>query len=50
MTGIMCCSVGREKNRSGGTDLPQISMEELEQGFHIMRDKSEDYVKVMGIL
>ena len=28
----------------------RFSMEELEQGFHIMRDKSEDYVKVMGIL
>lgn len=25
-------------------------LEELEKGFHIMRDKSEDYVKVMGIL
>ena len=28
----------------------RFSMEELERGFHIMRDKSEDYVKVMGIL
>lgn len=28
----------------------RFAMEELEQGFHIMRDKSEDYVKVMGIL
>lgn len=26
-----------------------ISFEELERGFHIMRDKSEDYVKIMGI-
>lgn len=24
-------------------------MEELEKGFHIMRDKTEDYVKIMGI-
>ena len=28
----------------------RFAMEELEKGFHIMRDKSEDYVKVMGIL
>lgn len=28
----------------------RFSLEQLEQGFHIMRDKSEDYVKVMGIL
>ena len=27
----------------------RFSLEELEKGFHIMRDKSEDYVKVMGI-
>ena len=27
----------------------RFPMEELEQGFHIMRDKSEDYVKVMGV-
>lgn len=26
-----------------------IRPEKLEKGFHIMRDKSEDYVKVMGI-
>ena len=26
----------------------KYSLEELEKGFHIMRDKSEDYVKVMG--
>jgi len=26
----------------------RFSLEELEKGFHIMRDKSEDYVKVMG--
>ena len=26
----------------------KFSLENLEQGFHIMRDKSEDYVKVMG--
>ena len=28
----------------------RFSLEEIEQGFHIMRDKSEDYVKVMCIL
>lgn len=28
----------------------RFALEELEQGFHIMRDKSEDYVKVMGVL
>ena len=28
----------------------RFPLEELEQGFHIMRDKSEDYVKVMGIM
>lgn len=28
----------------------RFSLEELEKGFHIMRDKTEDYVKVMGIL
>lgn len=28
----------------------RLSLEEIEQGFHIMRDKSEDYVKVMCIL
>ena len=28
----------------------RFPMEALEQGFHIMRDKSEDYVKVMGVL
>ena len=28
----------------------RFPMEDLEQGFHIMRDKSEDYVKVMGLL
>ena len=27
----------------------RFPMEGLEQGFHIMRDKSEDYVKVMGV-
>ena len=26
----------------------RFSMDELEKGFHIMRDKAEDYVKVMG--
>ena len=28
----------------------RLSLEELEQGMNIMRDKSEDYVKVMGVL
>ena len=28
----------------------RFSLEDLEQGFHIMRDKSEDYVKVMAVL
>ncbi len=28
----------------------RFSLEEIEQGFQIMRDKSEDYVKVMCIL
>lgn len=27
----------------------RLPMEELEKGFHIMRDKSEDYVKIMGV-
>ena len=27
-----------------------LKLDELEQGMHIMRDKSEDYVKVMGVL
>ena len=28
----------------------RFSLEELEKGFHIMRDKAEDYVKEMGII
>lgn len=28
----------------------RFALENLEKGFHIMRDKSEDYVKVMGIM
>ena len=28
----------------------RLKLEDLEQGMHIMRDKSEDYVKVMGVL
>lgn len=28
----------------------RFALEELEQGFHIMRDKTEEYVKVMGIV
>lgn len=28
----------------------KLPLEELEKGFHIMRDKSEDYVKVMSVL
>lgn len=28
----------------------RFSLENLEKGFHIMRDKTEDYVKVMGII
>ncbi|MBQ9232940.1 MAG: galactitol-1-phosphate 5-dehydrogenase, partial [Lachnospiraceae bacterium] len=28
----------------------RLSLEELERGMEIMRDKSEDYVKVMGVL
>ncbi len=27
-----------------------LRLEELERGLHIMRDKTEDYVKIMGIL
>ncbi len=27
----------------------RFPMDELEQGFHIMRDKTEDYIKIMGI-
>lgn len=27
----------------------RFSVDELEQGFHIMRDKTEDYVKIMGV-
>lgn len=27
----------------------RFSLDELEQGFHIMRDKSEDYIKIMGV-
>jgi len=27
----------------------KFSLDELEKGFHIMKDKSEDYVKVMGL-
>ena len=27
----------------------RFSLEEIEQGFHIMRDKSEDYIKVMAL-
>lgn len=27
----------------------RLSIENMEQGFHIMRDKTEDYVKIMGI-
>lgn len=34
------------------TDLitHRFRLEELEQGFHIMRDKTEDYIKIMGIM
>jgi len=28
----------------------RFSLEELEKGFRIMHDKSEDYVKIMGVL
>ncbi len=28
----------------------RLRLEELERGLHIMRDKTEDYVKIMGIL
>ncbi len=28
----------------------RFSLDELERGFHMMRDKSEDYVKIMGVL
>ncbi len=28
----------------------RFPLEELERGFHIMRDKTEDYIKIMGIL
>lgn len=27
----------------------RFPLEELEKGFHIMRDKSEDYIKIMGV-
>ena len=27
----------------------RFPLEELEQGFHIMRDKLEDYVKILGV-
>lgn len=27
-----------------------LELEELEQGLHIMRDKTEDYIKVMGVI
>lgn len=27
----------------------KISMDELYKGFEIMRDKSEDYIKIMGV-
>ena len=40
-----------EEKRIAPTELitHTFSMKELEQGFHIMRDKSEDYIKVMGV-
>jgi len=28
----------------------RFGIEDLEKGFHIMRDKSEDYVKIMGVM
>ncbi len=28
----------------------RFALEELEQGFHIMRDKSEDYIKIMAVM
>ena len=28
----------------------RFPLDELEQGFHIMRDKTEDYIKIMGII
>lgn len=28
----------------------RFSLKDLEKGFHVMRDKTEDYVKIMGIL
>ena len=29
---------------------PRFSLEEMEKGLHIMRDKSEDYVKIMAVI
>ena len=28
----------------------RFSLEEMEKGLHIMRDKSEDYVKIMAVI
>lgn len=41
-----------EQKRISPADIitHRFSMDEMEKGFHIMRDKSEDYVKIMGII
>ena len=41
-----------EKERIAPEELisHRFAIEELEEGFHIMRDKSEDYVKIMGVI
>lgn len=39
-----------KKIAPGGLITHRFPLEELEKGFHMMRDKSGDYVKIMGIL
>lgn len=33
----------------GGLITHKFPLEEMEKGFHIMRDKTEDYIKIMGV-
>lgn len=42
--------LARKRINPAGLISHTFSLEELERGFHIMRDKTEDYGKIMGIV
>ncbi len=42
--------LARKRINPGGLVTHRLPLGELDRGFRIMRDKSEDYVKIMGIL